>query len=71
MNVIAVYALTAFNSIEILSINHDIDDKVIFRYNNEGEKTRRHRAKIRYTKEGQPYFKSYKLKLMLDDFIKL
>jgi hypothetical protein len=71
MNVIAVYALTAFNSIEILSINHDIDDKVIFRYNNEGEKTGKHRAKIRYTKEGQPYFKSYKLKLMLDDFVKL
>jgi hypothetical protein len=71
MNVIAVYALTAFNSIEILSINHDIDDKVIFRYNNEGEKTGKHRAKIRYTKDGQPYFKSYKLKFMLDDFIKL
>jgi hypothetical protein len=71
MNVIAVYALTAFNSIEILSINHDIDDKVIFRYNNEGEKTRRHWAKIRYTEEGQPYFRSYNLKLMLDDFIRV
>jgi hypothetical protein len=71
MNVIAVYALTAFNSIEILSINHDIDDKVIFRYNNEGEKTRRHWAKIRYTEEGQPYFRSYKLKLMLNDFIRV
>jgi hypothetical protein len=71
MDAIAVYALTAFNSIEILSINHDIDNKVIFRYNNEGEKTRQHWAKIRYTEEGQPYFRSYKLKLMLNDFIRV
>jgi hypothetical protein len=71
MNAIAIYALTAFNSIEILKINYGIDDTVIFRYNNEGEKTGKHRAKIRYTNDGQPYFKSYKLKLMLDDFIRV
>jgi hypothetical protein len=71
MNAIAIYALTAFNSIEILKINYDIDDTVIFRYNNEGEKTGKHRAKIRYTKDGQPYFKSYNLKFMLDDFIRV
>ena len=71
MDAIAVYALTAFNSIEILNISYGIDDKVIFRYNNEGEKTRKHWAKIRYTENGQPYFRSYNLKLMLNDFIRV
>ncbi len=71
MDAIAVYNLTAFNSIEILNISYGIDDKVIFRYNNEGEKTRKHWAKIRYTENGQPYFRSYNLKLMLNDFIRV
>ena len=70
MDVIAVYTVTAFSSIEILSIDYKTK-QVIFRYSNGGKKTTRHRAKLRYTKDGQLYFRSYKIKRMLNDFKKV
>jgi hypothetical protein len=71
MNVIARYVLTAFNAIEILEIRNDIDDYIIFRYNNSGELTKKHRAKIRETPEGRAYFKSYNLQIPLDECVRV
>jgi hypothetical protein len=67
----AVYSLTVFNHIEILSIEYGINDYIIFRYNNDGQRDRKHRAKIRETADGRPYFRTYSLKIPLDECIRV
>jgi hypothetical protein len=67
----AVYNLTAFNAIEILEIDYGINDSIVFRYNNEGERTRKHRSRIRQAADGRSYFNSYSFKIPLDECVRV
>ena len=68
--VIATCQLTNFGGIAIFEVIYGIEDKIKFAYHN-GEKFGRiATAKIRYNKEGDPYFISGKQKYYLSEFIK-
>jgi len=60
----SIYRLTAYNSVEIMEIN-DTNNTIRFRWINDGQPERTHRAKIRY-KNGEKVFKSYHLTIPLN-----
>lgn len=71
-NVIAVKADSAFSGLCIHNIIHDIDDKVLFSYQYDGqEKTKKTTSKIRYTAGGRAYFMGRGSRQYLDEFIKV
>ena len=70
MNLLAVFALTAFDSIEIINIEYDVNDSVVFRWNHGGELSRLHKSRIRYNKDGRAYFRTYNLKIALDECVR-
>lgn len=71
-NVIAVKADSAFSGLCIHDIIYDIDDKVLFSYQYDGqEKTRKTTSKIRYTAAGRAYFMGRGSRQYLDEFIKV
>ena len=71
MNVLAVFGLTAFDSVEIVNIEYDTNDSVVFRWNHDGEPSRLHKSRIRYDKDGRAYFRTYKLKIALDECMRV
>ena len=61
------YPVTADVCIIIYDVIYDIDDKIKFSWNICGKVKKIRYSKIRYEKEGRSYFKSYNLKIYLDE----
>ena len=55
-SVIGLYCLDMFNAIQVLDIEHGVDDKVVFRWATPTEYSRPTRARIRYDEQGEPFF---------------
>ena len=70
MNTLAVFALTAFDGIEIVGIDYD-DNVIAFRWRHDGELSGLHKSRIRYDKDGRAYFRTYKLKVALDECMRV
>ena len=68
--VIATCQLTNFGGIALFDFNFGIDGKVKYAWYNGEKSSRTSTAKIRYNKEGNPYFISGKQKYYLSEFIK-
>ncbi len=69
--VVAVYCESNFSGIEILDIEYNINDLIIYRYNF-GEPQKAHKAKIYYNSLGEPYFKTCKgYRVYLKDCMKV
>ena len=68
MNAIALYSVTAYNTIEVLEI---IGQVIKFRWINGGEKSKTHRAKIKQDNAGDLYFNTYNLRIKINDCIRV
>lgn len=66
---ISVYTICNFGGIEILNIEYGIDDRIIYRYNFGQPEIKHHKAKIYYSVNGLPYFKTKYGRIYLDDCI--
>lgn len=61
------YPVTANVCIIIYDVIYDIDDKIKFSWDICGKVKKTRYSKIQYDKEGRSYFKSYNLKIYLDE----
>ena len=68
MNAIALYSVTAYNTIEVLEI---IGQVIKFRWIDGGQKGKTHRAKIKQDNAGNSYFNTYNLRINLNDCIRV
>jgi hypothetical protein len=57
-------------SVQILKVEHGIEDIVVFRWQTANENGRVSRSKIRYDEAGMPYFVSFQNKLYLSEAIR-
>lgn len=57
MKPIAYYAISYDSMIMIYSIIHDIDTYIVYTYKTPSKESRPFRAKVRYNKNGDAYFK--------------
>ena len=68
---IGYYPMGAFCSLEVWGIEHDIDDKVVFRWVTSGRKLGRiTKSKIRYNKQGEPFFKTRGTSVSFNDVMR-
>ena len=58
MKPIAYYALFVDSFIMIYDIQHDIEDYIIYTYKTSHKESRKYRAKVRYDKAGNAYFRA-------------
>ena len=71
INIVATLTVCLDIVIGIESIEYGVNDVVCFRWYHSNKKwDKLHRAKIRYTTEGRPYFISYKQRWYLDEAIR-
>ena len=68
MQPLAIYSVTAYNTIEVLEI---VNNFIRFRWINGGERTKTHRAKIKQDNAGNSYFNTYNLRIKLNDCIRV
>ena len=61
------YPVTADVLVVIYDVIYDIDDKIKFSWDVCGKVKKTRYSKIQYDKEGRSYFKSYNLKIYLDE----
>ena len=64
------YPVTADVCIIIYDVIYDIEDKIKFSWNICGKVSKARCSKIQYDKKGRSYFKSYNLKIYLDECIR-
>ena len=64
------YPVAADVLVVIYDVIYGIDDKIKFSWNVYGKVKKTRYSKIRYEKEGRSYFKSYNLKIYLDECIR-
>ncbi len=70
LDIKAYYPVNAGIEIVIYDVIYDIEDKIKFSWNIQGKVKKTRYSKIRYEKEGRSYFKSYNLKIYLDEVIR-
>ena len=71
MEIIATCPDSAFGGQVIYKIDH-IEDKVLTAYNVDGKDITKARwSKIRYNREGTPYFMARKQRFYFDDFMRI
>ena len=70
LDIKAYYSVTTNIHIIIYDVIYDIDDKIKFSWNICGKVRKARCSKIRHEKEGRSYFKSYNLKIYLDECIR-
>ena len=63
------YPVTTNIHIIIYDVIYDIDDKIKFSWNICGKVKKTRYSKILHEKEGRSYFKSYNLKIYLDECV--
>ena len=68
---VAVYPMSNWGGIEILDIEHGIDEYVIARFNFGTVEEKLHRIKIEYNKHGVPYFIMSGNRVRLDDCMRV
>lgn len=70
-NVIATYCICNFGGIEILNIEYDIIDRIVYRYNfGDNAENKIHKARIHYGE--RDYFNTnYGMKVFLDECIRV
>ena len=70
---IAYYSITAFITLNILEIVHDVEDYVVFYVSNNetGEHSNKTKSRVRYTAKGVPYFMHYKQRIYLDECMRV
>ena len=64
------YPVTIDTLIVIYDAIYDIEDKIKFSWNVCGKVKKTRYSKIQYEKDGRSYFKSYNLKIYLDECIR-
>ena len=70
LDIKAYYSVTTNIHIIIYDVIYDIEDKIKFSWNICGKVQKTRYSKIRHEKEGRSYFKSYNLKIYLDECIR-
>ena len=70
LDIKAYYSVTTNIYIIIYDVIYDIEDKIKFSWNICGKVQKTRYSKIRHEKEGRSYFKSYNLKIYLDECIR-
>ncbi len=69
---LAYYNITAFITLYIVEIVHDVEDYVVFYVSNEtGERSNKTKSRVRYTAKGVPYFMHYKQRIYLDECMRV
>lgn len=70
---LAYYNITAFITLNILEIVHDVEDYVVFYVSNNetGERSNKTKSRVRYTAKGVPYFMHYKQRIYLDECMRV
>ena len=70
LDIKAYYPVTTNILIVIYDVIYDIEDKIKFSWNICGKVKKTRYSKIQYDKKGHSYFKSYNLKIYLDECIR-
>ena len=70
LDIKAYYPVTIDTLIVIYDAIYDIEDKIKFSWNVCGKVKKTRYSKIQYEKDGRSYFKSYNLKIYLDECIR-
>ena len=70
LDIKAYYPVTTNIHIIIYDVIYDIEDKIKFSWNICGKVRKARYSKIQYDKKGRSYFKSYNLKIYLDECIR-
>ena len=70
---LAYYSITAFITLNILEVVHDVEDYVVFYVSNNetGERPNKTKSRVRYTAKGVPYFMHYKQRIYLDECMRV
>ena len=70
---LAYYSITAFITLNILEVVHDVEDYVVFYVSNNdtGERSNKTKSRVRYTAKGVPYFMHYKQRIYLDECMRV
>ncbi len=70
---LAYYNITAFITLNILEVVHDVEDYVVFYVSNNetGERSNKTKSRVRYTAKGVPYFMHYKQRIYLDECMRV
>lgn len=70
---LAYYNITAFITLYIVEIVHDVEDYVVFYVSNNetGERSNKTKSRVRYTTKGVPYFMHYKHRIYLDECMRV
>jgi len=68
-DVIGLYCATMFSGVQILDIDHG-EDKVLFRWVTKEGECRPTRAKIRYDKQGYPFFNTKGVSIPFSEVIR-
>ena len=70
---LAYYNITAFTTLYIVEIVHDVEDYVVFYVSNNdtGERSNKTKSRVRYTTKGVPYFMHYKQRIYFDECMRV
>ena len=70
---LAYYSITAFITLNILEVVHDVEDYVVFYVSNNetGERSNKTKSRVRYTTKGVPYFMHYRQRIYLDECMRV
>lgn len=69
---LAYYNITAFITLYIVEIVHDVEDYVVFYVSNDtGKRSNKTKSRVRYTAKGVPYFMHYKQRIYLDECMRV
>ena len=69
---LAYYNITAFITLYIVEIVHDVEDYVVFYVSNDtGERSNKTKSRVRYTAKGVPYFMHYRQRIYLDECMRV
>jgi hypothetical protein len=71
IKVISVYAISNFGGIEILNVEYDIDDRIVYRYNFGQPENKIHKARIYYGAGDMPYFNTKFGRIYLKDCMRV
>lgn len=67
---IATIGISNTMAVQILKVEHGIEDVIVFRWSTAGTAGRVSRSKLRVDEAGNPYFVSFDNKLYLSDAIR-
>ena len=70
MSIRGYYPLNAFVGIAVLEIDNDIEDRVCFCWVNDKVYSKKSWAKIRYDKEGNPFFVTHGYKIPFSEILR-